>query len=149
MSSNDRKSTLSLKHSISGLSHEKHAHSPKRRKAGKNAVWQGRRLVAGQRKPPVSRRNRELGHQMEGIHRRGRDTDNLSHTQTTLKRQANTCQAMIENQHFHSSTASQYPATRNTHTHTSDESPPKTPGSRADNWLLFKEIVLYRGYTES
>ena len=30
MSSNDRKSTLSLKHSISVLSHEKHAHSLKR-----------------------------------------------------------------------------------------------------------------------
>ncbi len=30
MSSNDRKSTLSLKHSISVLSHEKHTHSPKR-----------------------------------------------------------------------------------------------------------------------
>ncbi len=30
MSSNDRKSTLSLNHSLSVLSHEKHTHSPKR-----------------------------------------------------------------------------------------------------------------------
>jgi hypothetical protein len=37
MSSHDRKSTLSLKHSISVLSHEKHTHSLKRRKPGENA----------------------------------------------------------------------------------------------------------------
>ncbi len=35
-------------------------------------------------------------------------------TQATLKTQANTCQEMIKNQHFHACTASQYSATRNT-----------------------------------
>jgi hypothetical protein len=63
MSSNDRKSTLPLKHSISVLSHEKHAHSLNR-KPGKNAGWQDRQLVAIQKKVPVSRRNRELDHQL-------------------------------------------------------------------------------------
>jgi hypothetical protein len=33
-----------------------------------------------------------------------RDTKTISHTHATLKTQANTCQVMIENQHFHSST---------------------------------------------
>ncbi len=56
---------------------------------------------------------------------------------------------MIDNQHFHSSTASQCSATGNTHTHASDESPEKTPGDRADNWLLDKTSDLYRGETES
>ena len=55
---------------------------------------------------------------------------------------------LIENQHFHSSTVSQYSATRNTHTHESDESPAKMSGGRADNWLLFKESPLCRGETE-
>ena len=40
-----------------------------------------------------------------------------THTQATLKTQENTCQVMIDNQHFHSSTVSRYSATRNTHTH--------------------------------
>jgi hypothetical protein len=75
-----------------------------------------------------------------------RDTNTHTHT---LKTQANTCQAMIENQHFHSSTVCQYSATRNTNTHWSDESPAKTPDGRADNWLLFKKRYLYRGETES
>jgi hypothetical protein len=64
MSINDRKSTLSLNHSISVLSHEKHAHSPKRWKPGKNAGWQGRQLVVIKIKIPVPRRSRELGNQL-------------------------------------------------------------------------------------
>ncbi len=72
-----------------------------------------------------------------------------THTQTTLKTQANTCPEMIEIQNFHSSTAYQYSATRNTHTHCSDESPAKTPSDRADNWLLFKWSSLYRRETKS
>ncbi len=75
-----------------------------------------------------------------------RDTKKHAHT---LKTQANTCQVMIDNQHFHSSTVSQYSATRNTHTHWSDESPEKTPDGRADNWLLTKISSLYRGKTGS
>ena len=61
MPSNDAKSTLSLKHSISVLSHEKLAHSLKRWKSGKNIRWQDRQLVVHQIKPPVPRRNRESG----------------------------------------------------------------------------------------
>ena len=64
--SNDRKTTLALKHS-SVLSHDKHTHKPKRWKPVKNAGWQGRQLVVGQIKIPVSTRNRELGHQLSGI----------------------------------------------------------------------------------
>jgi hypothetical protein len=41
-----------------------------------------------------------------------------------------------------------YTSTRNTHTHQSDESPAKTSGGRADNWLLDNERYLYRGETE-
>ena len=67
MSSNDWKSTLSLKHSISVLNHEKHAHSLKRWKPGENAGWQVRQLVAGQIQRPVSRRNKELDNQLQGI----------------------------------------------------------------------------------
>jgi hypothetical protein len=63
-SSHDRKSALSLKHIISVLSHEEHAHSLKRWKPGKNVRWQGRQLVVVQIKRPVSRGNRELGHQL-------------------------------------------------------------------------------------
>jgi hypothetical protein len=70
-----------------------------------------------------------------------------TYTQPTLKTQANACQVMIENQHVQSSTVSQYSATRNTHTHPSDESPAKTSGGRADNWLLIKSSTLYRGET--
>ncbi len=66
MSSN-KKSTLSLKHSISVLSHEKHAHSLKPWKPVKNAGWQGRQLAPVQTKLPVSRRNRELVNQLQGI----------------------------------------------------------------------------------
>ncbi len=61
-----------------------------------------------------------------------------THSQATLKTQVKRWQEMIDNQHFHSSTVSQYSVTRNTHTHWSDESPAKTPGGSADNWLLFK-----------
>jgi hypothetical protein len=68
-----------------------------------------------------------------GAHRDTKTTH--IHTQPTLNTQANACPVMIENQHVHSSTVSQYSATRNTHTHESDESPAKTPGGRADNWL--------------
>ncbi len=75
-------------------------------------------------------------------------THTHTHTQT-LKTQENKCQAMMERQHFRKSTVSQYSATTNTHTHRSDESPAKTPGSRADNWLLDKPRDLYRGQTES
>ena len=82
MSSNDGKSTLSLKHSISVLSHEKHAHSPKRWKPGKNAGFQGGQLVAVHTKRPVSRRSRELGHQLEGMLRRGIKKNKFIHTQT-------------------------------------------------------------------
>ncbi len=64
MSSNDRNPTLSLKHSISVLRNEKHAHSLKRWKPGKNVKGQGRQLVVVQRKLPVSRRNRELRNQL-------------------------------------------------------------------------------------
>jgi hypothetical protein len=48
-------------------SHEKHAHSLKRCKIGKNAGWQVRKLVAVQIKSPVSKRNRELGRQLSCI----------------------------------------------------------------------------------
>ena len=83
MSSNDRKSTLSLKHSISVLSHPKHAHSLKRWKPGKNVRWQGRQLVPGQIKRPVSRRNRELGHQLSGIlSKTNKQKNKYIHTQT-------------------------------------------------------------------
>jgi hypothetical protein len=44
-----------------------------------------------------------------------RDTK-YTHTQATLKTQANTCQVMIANQHLHSTTVSQYSATTNTNT---------------------------------
>ena len=64
MSSHDRKSTLSLQHSISVLSHAQHAHSLKRWKPGKNTGFQGGQLVSGQNNPPVSRRNRQLVNQM-------------------------------------------------------------------------------------
>jgi hypothetical protein len=76
-------------------------------------------------------------------------THTHTHTQATQKTQANTWQVMIENQHCHSTTVSQYSATKNTQTHSSDESPAKTPGGRADNWLLDKTSVLYRGETET
>jgi hypothetical protein len=62
-------------------------------------------------------------------------TNTRTHKQATPKTQANTRQVMIGNQHLHSSTVSQYSATTNTQTHQSDESPAKTPGGRADNWL--------------
>ncbi len=64
MSSNDRKPTLSLKHSISAFSHGKHAHSLKRWKPNKTIRRQGRQLVVGQRKRPVSTRIRELDDQL-------------------------------------------------------------------------------------
>ena len=70
-----------------------------------------------------------------------------THTQATLKTKGKTGQVMIENQHFHSSTVFQYSATRNTHTHWSDESPAKMSGGSADNWLLDKPSDLYRGET--
>ncbi len=72
-----------------------------------------------------------------------------THTQATLQTKANTFQVIIENQHFHSSTASQYSATRHTHTHRSDESPAKMSGGRTDNWLPHKPRPLYPGETES
>jgi hypothetical protein len=43
-------------------------------------------------------------------------THTHTHTQEILKTQSNTRQVMIEKQHFHSSTVSQYSATRKTHT---------------------------------
>jgi hypothetical protein len=55
----------------------------------------------------------------------------------------------VKNQHFHSTTVSQYSATRNKHTHPRIESPAKMPGGRDDNWLYSKERPLYRGETES
>ena len=83
MSSNDTKSTLSLKHTISVLSNEKHTHSLKRWKIGKNVRWQSRQLVVGQIKPPVSRRNRELGNQLQGTLRKTNNKKNkYMHTQT-------------------------------------------------------------------
>ncbi len=72
-----------------------------------------------------------------------------THTQPALKTQVTSCQVMIENQHFHSSTVSQHSATTHTHTHSSDESPVKTSGGRSDNWLEDKPRCLYRGETES
>jgi hypothetical protein len=51
----------------SANSHEKHANSLKRWKPGKSAGWQGRQLVVGQIKRPVSRENRELGRQLSCI----------------------------------------------------------------------------------
>ena len=60
------------------------------------------------------------------------------HTQANLKTQANKCKVLIENQHFHSTTVSQYSATKKTHTHSSDESPSKTPGGRVDSLFLSK-----------
>jgi hypothetical protein len=77
-----------------------------------------------------------------------RDTNTHTHTKATLKGQDSTCQVMIENQHIHSSPASQYSATRNSHTHWRDESPTKRSGGRTDNWLLFKPRYLYRGEIE-
>jgi hypothetical protein len=76
-------------------------------------------------------------------------THTHTHTQATRKTQPKTCQVMIENQQVHSSTVSQHSATRNTNTHRIDEMPAKTPGGRADNWLLDKSRYLYRGETES
>ena len=73
-------------------------------------------------------------------------TQKHAHTQQTL---VNRSPAMIENQHLHSSTVSQYSATRNTNTHRSDESPEKPSGGRADNRLLRKSSDLYPGETES
>jgi hypothetical protein len=64
MSRNYRKSTLSLKHRIAVLSHEKHTHSRKRGKLSKNVRWQGRQRVVAQMKVPVLRRNRELGNHL-------------------------------------------------------------------------------------
>ncbi len=61
-------------HSVN--SHEKHTHSPKRWQPGKNVGWQGRQLVLGQPKTPVSRRNRGLGRQLSYILRK-------THKQTT------------------------------------------------------------------
>jgi hypothetical protein len=40
-------------------------------------------------------------------------------------------------------------ATRNTHTHESDESPAKMPGGRVNNWFASKIRVLHSGDTES
>jgi hypothetical protein len=81
MSSKDTKTTLALNHSISVSSHEKHAHSLKRRKPVKNAGWQGRQLVVGQIKLPVSRRNKESGLQLSGMLRR-KINNKYIHTQT-------------------------------------------------------------------
>ncbi len=61
-------------------SHEKHEHSLKRCKIGKNAGWQGRQLVAVQIKLPVSRRNRELGRQLSGILRKANTQQIHTHT---------------------------------------------------------------------
>jgi hypothetical protein len=66
-----------------------------------------------------------------------------THTQATLKTQANTCQEMVEN-----TQVSKYSTTRNKHTHWSDESPAKMSGGRTDNWLLFKPSPLYGRETE-
>jgi hypothetical protein len=44
------------------------------------------------------------------------NTHTHTHTQAILKTQSNTRQVMIEKQHFHSCTVSQYSATRKTHT---------------------------------
>ncbi len=63
-------------------SHEKHPHSLKRCKIGKNAVRQGRQLVVGQIKTPVSRRNRELGRQLSGILRKANTKKIHTHTHT-------------------------------------------------------------------
>jgi hypothetical protein len=84
MSSNDRKSTLALKYTVSVLSHAKHAHLPKRWKPGKNVRWQDRQLVVGQIKRPVSRRNRELGNQLQGILSKT-NHKKLSHTITSTQ----------------------------------------------------------------
>jgi hypothetical protein len=62
---------------------------------------------------------------------------------------SNTCPEINRNRHFNSGTVSQYSATRNTHPYRSDESPAKTPGSRADKLLFCKWSPLYRGETES
>jgi hypothetical protein len=75
----------------------------------------------------------------------GAHRDTNTHTQATLKTQANTCQVIIviQHQNFHSSThLSTQP--QETHTHPSDESPAKTPGGRADNWFSDNSILLYR-----
>jgi hypothetical protein len=82
MSSNETKSTLALKHSISVLSHEKHAHSRKRWKPGKNAGWQGRQLVVVQMKVPVSRRNRDLGNQLYGMLNKSNEITNIKNKYT-------------------------------------------------------------------
>ena len=62
-------------------SHEEHANSPKRRKPGKSAGWQGRQLVVGPNKCAVSRRNRELGRLLSGILRRANKQLMNIHTQ--------------------------------------------------------------------
>jgi hypothetical protein len=49
---------------VSQYSATRNTHSLKRWKLGKNVRWQGRQLVVVQMKMPVSRRNRELVHQL-------------------------------------------------------------------------------------
>ena len=67
-------------------SHEKHAHSRKWWKPGKNAGWQGRHvlMVSGQIKRPVSRRNRESGRKLSGSLRKANKQQEYidSHTHT-------------------------------------------------------------------
>ncbi len=55
-------------HSVN--SHEKHTHSLKRWKSGKNAGWQGRQPVIVQFNRPVSRKNRESDNLVSGIIRK-------------------------------------------------------------------------------
>jgi hypothetical protein len=71
--------------------HEKHTHSPKRCKIGKNAGCQGRQLVVVQIKSTVSRRNRELGRQLSGILRKTNTKKIHTHTHTHIHTSVHVC----------------------------------------------------------
>jgi hypothetical protein len=68
-----------------------------------------------------------------------RDTTKQTHTKATIETQANTRQKIMENQHFHSSTVSQYSATRNT-THSPK---PWKPGKNV-RWQVRQLVVVQR-----
>ncbi len=70
-----------------------------------------------------------------------RCTPRHKHTHTHTSSTKNTGKYMPRNDRkstLSRSAVSQCSATRNTHTHRSEESPAKTPSGRADNWLLSK-----------
>ncbi len=130
MSSNDRKSTISLKHSISVLSHKKHTHtelgnqpSGILRKANKKKCilvclcmymcMRHESESASHSSPPQLKGVRVISACAHRCVCTGTTslisltvsvclhTVTQKHTKATLKAQANTCQVMKETQHFH------------------------------------------------